>query len=203
MSELHKKLVNVAAKVQYIQKKGWNSNQSYNYAQESDISRIISPALSNEGIALTTSVIDRQVSTYQNKKGNNFFLVTVKVEINFIDSETGEKVTIIGIGDGTDSGDKAIYKAITGAVKYVLMKTFLISTGDDPECDNKCDNYENIPEEKITSSQELEIKSLLEKEGLELDPVVSFFKIEQLSNLPSKLYDTAIDKIKNRNKDAK
>jgi hypothetical protein len=28
-----------------------------------------------------------------------------------------------------------VYKAITGAVKYIFMKTFQISTGDDPEKD--------------------------------------------------------------------
>lgn len=38
-----------------------------------------------------------------------------------------------GFGFGEDSGDKAIYKAITGAIKYFGSENFLVSTGDDPE----------------------------------------------------------------------
>src|SRR4029079_18402967 len=32
-------------------------------------------------------------------------------------------------GYGDDAGDKGVYKALTGAEKYLLMKTFLVSTG--------------------------------------------------------------------------
>jgi hypothetical protein len=39
------------------------------------------------------------------------------------------------VGEGQDAGDKAVYKAMTGALKYCLLKTFLIPTGDDPERD--------------------------------------------------------------------
>lgn len=42
-------------------------------------------------------------------------------------------------GYGDDAGDKGIYKALTGAVKYALMKQFLVSTGDDPEGDTSTD----------------------------------------------------------------
>ena len=40
------------------------------------------------------------------------------------------------IGTGADSGDKAPYKATTGAIKYALLTAFLIPTGDDPENDS-------------------------------------------------------------------
>ena len=43
------------------------------------------------------------------------------------------------MGAGDDGADKGLYKAYTGAVKYFLMKTFLIPTGDDPEADTKAD----------------------------------------------------------------
>jgi hypothetical protein len=38
-----------------------------------------------------------------------------------------------GVGTGEDNSDKGTYKGITGGLKYILMKTFLIYTGDDPE----------------------------------------------------------------------
>ena len=48
-----------------------------------------------------------------------------------------DKITAVGCGNdrarnGT-VGDKGVYKAITGANKYLLFKLFQIETGDDPE----------------------------------------------------------------------
>lgn len=60
------------------------------------------------------------------------------------------------IGEGMDTGDKAIYKAITGAQKYVLMKTFLIPTGDDPE-------LEELPQKPQPQSKKITIEQLLER----------------------------------------
>src|SRR5574340_328981 len=46
-----------------------------------------------------------------------------------------DKIEFLVIGEGQDRGDKATYKAMTGATKYALLKLFLIPTGDDPEKD--------------------------------------------------------------------
>ena len=64
-------------------------------------------------------------------------VATLVVEFTFIDAETGETESFTVVGEGQDSGDKAVYKALTGATKYALMKTFLIPTGDDPERDEE------------------------------------------------------------------
>lgn len=44
-------------------------------------------------------------------------------------------MSIVGLGSGQDSGDKAIMKAQTAAIKYAYLLSFAISTGDDPEND--------------------------------------------------------------------
>ena len=51
-----------------------------------------------------------------------------------------------------DTGDKWVYKAITGAVKYIFMKTFQISTGDDPEKDEV---KERKPKETETEKKDV------------------------------------------------
>jgi hypothetical protein len=51
-----------------------------------------------------------------------------------VDGESGESLIVEAVGAGTDQpGDKAFYKAQTGAKKYALTQAFLIATGDDPE----------------------------------------------------------------------
>ena len=50
----------------------------------------------------------------------------------FTDVDTGEEITAKVAGEGLDPGDKAPYKAMTGALKYALLQSFLLATGDDP-----------------------------------------------------------------------
>ena len=59
----------------------------------------------------------------------------VKILFELYDVETGycEKTTVYG--EGIDKGDKALYKAFTGALKSYLANTFLIATGNEPEND--------------------------------------------------------------------
>jgi hypothetical protein len=59
--------------------------------------------------------------------------VAVTTLHTFRDAASGEMVELKGAGVGWDTGDKGVYKAITGATKYVLMKNFLISDEQDPE----------------------------------------------------------------------
>jgi hypothetical protein len=56
--------------------------------------------------------------------------------------EEGNFLSFRAAGSGNDKnskgvGDKGIYKALTGASKYALLKTFMMETGDDPEVPNQ------------------------------------------------------------------
>ena len=51
----------------------------------------------------------------------------------FMDADTAEEISVKVAGEGLDPGDKAPYKAMTGALKYALLQSFLLATGDDPE----------------------------------------------------------------------
>ncbi len=64
-------------------------------------------------------------------------ITTLEMAFAIIDAETGTTIERPWIGTGQDKGDKGADKAYTGAVKYFLMKTFMIPTGDDPENDTK------------------------------------------------------------------
>jgi hypothetical protein len=72
------------------------------------------------------------ISDIQTKTGIDK-LVEVELEYAFFDVESGESLKGHFTGHGSDRSDKALYKAITGAIKYILTTTFLIPTGDDPE----------------------------------------------------------------------
>lgn len=126
--------------VKYIEKRGYNKFHRYNYATESDVSEKVREVLVEQNVMMLPDIIEHATREHVNQKGNIEYIATVKVKFTFIDGETGEELSIHSIGEGQDAGDKAVYKAITGATKYALMKAFMIPTGDDPEADVGVDN---------------------------------------------------------------
>lgn len=66
------------------------------------------------------------------KKLSNF--IRVQTVYRFVNVDAPDEfVDVISWGDGIDTGDKAVGKAMTYSDKYALMKAYKISTGDDPD----------------------------------------------------------------------
>ncbi len=71
---------------------------------------------------------------FRGKDGKEGILRRPVCEFTLWDIDTGEGLTSRVPGEAMDwGGDKAIWKAYTGAEKYFLMKPFLIPTCDDPD----------------------------------------------------------------------
>lgn len=136
-AKLYGKISAVTAAVSRIPKNGVNTFHNYKYATESDITDGLRELLATHGLAfLPPSVLswERDEVAENPKTGPR---TRVEVQFGLACCESGETFQAIVWGEGQDSGDKGFYKAYTGAVKYFLMKTFLIATGDDPEQESK------------------------------------------------------------------
>lgn len=144
---LYRKIAAVTAAVSRIPKNGENTFHRYKYATESDITDGLRALLEEHGLAfLPPSVIswERSETTKKNgERGDD--LTRVQLQFGLACADTGEVFTAMFWGEGQDSGDKGFYKAYTGAVKYFLMKTFLIATGDDPEQRNEQQTQQQRP----------------------------------------------------------
>lgn len=159
---LYEKLSLAMKSCSYIEKTGENTFHGYSYVTSSDVLERVNDALTSVGLitAVTPTLLDlREVQT---AKGNIDKHATISVTISIIDVETGESVQISGIGSGQDSGDKAIMKAETAAIKYAYMLSFCIATGDDPEADNTTDlntqdisSKESITRQTVRSNQRM------------------------------------------------
>jgi len=115
--------------VGYVQKAGVNDFQNYKYATEADAIKSIRPAMLKHGLCMIPSV----ESVHQDQHGNTNVIMLYRIF-----DEEGNYLSFRAAGSGNDRnkngiGDKGIYKALTGASKYALLKTFLMETGDDPE----------------------------------------------------------------------
>ena len=135
------KLVNIMAEVSHVAKNGTNDFHHYKYATASDVLEKVNEMLCKYGIASLAQAKLISMENVVNAKGNQEHLATVMVSIKLVDTESGESVIISGLGNGQDSGDKAVMKANTAAIKYAYLMTFNISTGDDPEADRRTDEF--------------------------------------------------------------
>jgi hypothetical protein len=138
-SSLVKKLAKIMAETRWVEKKGRNSFFNYDYARETDILDAVRSKLAENGVFVFTSVeaMEMKETGKRTRDGSPVNMVTVRTKHVFRDAETGETAEVFGTGCGEDAGDKAVYKAITGAMKYFISKNFLLSTGDDPEKDSE------------------------------------------------------------------
>lgn len=153
MKNILTKLNKVMSEVGYIQKDKKNSLQNYTYLSEAGIKEKIQPLLVKNGIVFSVSMqrADTVVSG-TTKSGATTFRTDIELKYRFMDCESGEILEGIVMGSGSDTGDKGVYKAITGAIKYALTSTFLVPTGDDAEIDHH--ETENVSRETKAATVE-------------------------------------------------
>lgn len=127
------KLAAVMGEVDWVPKDGVNQFHKYSYATEAGIVNAVRGSLAKHGVMIVPSVKSTEWVAVQTSAGKNERLCRLVVHYRILDSESADVIELDMLGEGQDSGDKAFYKAMTGATKYALLKLFLIPTGDDPE----------------------------------------------------------------------
>ena len=126
LAPLYMKMAAVMGHLERLPKRGVNKHFGYPYVTDSDVLDAVRKAMAEERVAFFVSM-DATATT---PKGSSVLL-----SLTFADGDTGAAKTIRWEGEAHDSQDKGINKAVTAAVKYCLLKTFLMSTGDDSDPD--------------------------------------------------------------------
>jgi hypothetical protein len=116
---------------------GTNKHFKYDYWTLDQISGFFRNRFADLGLTLTTDVESFDIREHPTKEGRSQ-LTTLLVLFTITDSDTGEQISGHGIGQGDDPGDKGANKAMSGALKYWLLKTFLVG-GEDAEADDRTD----------------------------------------------------------------
>lgn len=152
-SMLTKKMSEVLGEVGWVPKNGYNDHHRYKFVREADLMDAIREKLAVRGVMAYTSTIEANVRSFE-ANGKIRVEATVKMEHLYVDSDSGEERLMTSFGHSLDTGDKALYKAITGAEKYHVMKLFMVSSGDDPENANPAgDGATSPPKSSIPPKQ--------------------------------------------------
>jgi hypothetical protein len=112
----------------------------------------IKPVLDKQKLILTASVVEGDCKI--EFQSNGFYSVAnCKVETTLTDSETGESISNASFGFATDkNGDKALFKAITGARKYGVSCLFNLQwDADEPEVDTP--DLNDVPKKAVSKVQ--------------------------------------------------
>lgn len=138
---VYKKLGEILKESLRVAKNGNNDFHKYKYATEADILEVGREAFTAHNLVYTVN--QKSVSN------PNETLTRVELEITLVDLDSGEHLLLSAFGEGQDKGDKGIYKAVTGAIKYFLTKNLMISTNDDPENENEARTYPKAKAAKV------------------------------------------------------
>ncbi len=112
---------------------------SYKAVGEADVLAAVKPAEAKYRVysfPVKRSVIESGTVDSVNANGEVKKQLFERIEVvyRFVNMDDPEDfVDIVSYGDGIDSQDKSVGKAMTYADKYALMKAYKIITGDDPD----------------------------------------------------------------------
>ena len=120
----------------------------------------------------------------------NSLYMRVETIYRFVNVDKPEEfIDIKSYGDGIDTGDKATGKAMTYADKYALMKSYKISTGDDPDQDG---SPENGYDKEINYRDEL--VAYCSSNGINMSDIAKEYKLNTKSS--NNDFKKALDGIK-------
>jgi hypothetical protein len=135
MGKIAGALIALQAEVRAIELTGHNDYSDYNYMKEEELIFALRPLLEANKLAFLKSLASVEDTAYKPAKGYGTRVVLCGMLIH----ESGEWIKFYSAGDGQDVADKGVYKALTGASKYLMAKAFGFPTGDDPEGDTETD----------------------------------------------------------------
>lgn len=136
-------------------KDGTNSFQEYKYISGDQYKRNLNEALLEVGLDFMFEVNESKVYTIS-EIGGKQNMTEIIGQCELIDPETGLSRIYNVIGQGADAGDKGIYKAQTGALKYFISTNFLVGESDDAEADTQEEKV--VKPHYVAPSKRAEIK---------------------------------------------
>jgi hypothetical protein len=129
------KLKEVADAIPFVEKRGRNDHHHYDFVQAVDVVRDVRAHLLARSVVVIPGTVPGSVRQHT-ETGGKAFVTTVDLIYRFVDTETAAEVVVPWTGAGSDTGgDKGLYKAYTGGLKYALLSLFLLPTSNDPEND--------------------------------------------------------------------
>lgn len=183
-----------------------NEYDNYEYFSEAQYKELFTELFSQEGLEWTPS--EYQVVEFKGTDKQPFGR-RVTMMYHLQDIETGYSEVTYHSGEAIDKGDKALYKAKTGALKGYFASTFLVATKDDPEREEEKPAHKKPTNQKpvqkkiikgtISPVQDKTIRALFKDNKKELSTIMKSFKKVKIEELTREEASEIIKNKKERN----
>lgn len=187
---IYERLLLISTELQTVAKNlevSMGKNGKYKAVGEADVLRAVKPLELKHRVysyPIEREIIESGTLESLDYNGNvkKQLFERIRVVYRFINIDKPEEfIDITSYGDGIDSGDKSVGKAMTYADKYALLKAYKMVTGDDPD-------QEASNDLKSASTQKAPLSQTLldecEKLQINLENVAKYLKksINELTN---------------------
>ncbi|MFJ5294522.1 ERF family protein [Streptomyces sp. NPDC088348] len=117
---VHELMSRVMRSVRNLGKDGFNDHQKYKFRGVDGAIGALAQPLRDHGVFMTPEVLDCETEVRGKMNA-----VRMRVAFHFY-GPAGDRVTAITMGEASDVADKASNKAMSAALKYALIHTFMI-----------------------------------------------------------------------------
>lgn len=150
---VYEALAQVSGAIGAIAKNLKNEAGGYGARSIDDVLNAVHTPLTDAGVVIMPEVLEADYATVQvGRNQTTMRQATLRVRYTFY-GPRGDSVTAIGAGEAIDSADKATNKALSSALKYVLLHAFTIPlVGDDNDADRE--HHERSPRSTVTPAPE-------------------------------------------------
>lgn len=187
-----------------ISKSSKNQSQGFMYRGIDAVMNALQPALIKNKVFVVPEVMEQTREERTNAKGTTLIYSIAKIKYHFY-AEDGSSVEAVVIGEGMDSGDKSMNKAMSIAFKYACFQVLCIPTEEmvdpDAECHELAKKASNSNEKApvlkfITPEHKAAILAELNRTGIEKEVLLQTAKAKTIDDIPDSLYSSLIAKFK-------
>lgn len=212
---IYERISKVMQDVEYLAKDDNVStgNSSYKAISEEKVTSAIRNSLIKNGIVIIPIYQHhaRQDEIVKDKYGNEKTsrLTTVDVTYKIQNIEDKEDyIEAVSSGTGVDTQDKGVGKAMTYAYKYLLLRTFAIPTGEDPDkiaSDVYSQQFEEQPKDNLLTKSEADsLHKVLLNTGLTEEKIIETlqkgYKVNSTAELHKSQYAEILRKLNKSDK---
>lgn len=198
MANIYQKINEVMKNIEYLTKddKVEFGTTKYKAISEEKVTTAVREQLVKQGIVIipVKQESENKELIRTEKSVNMLTSVHVKYRIQNID-DINDFIEVESNGTGVDTQDKGVGKAMTYAYKYMLLRTFAIPTGEDPDKISSAETDKKVETEvnnaKINKTKLNALNSSIENHkiaDIEVEKVLKKYKYSSTSEIQNKDY---------------
>lgn len=170
-----------------------NQTQGFKYRGVEDVMNARHPALVEHGVFPVPNVMECRREERKTAKGTNLIYSLCKVSYTFY-AVDGSNVEVTVYGEGMDSGDKSVNKALSAAYKYACFQIFCIPTEEMKDPDKES---HEVKDRKINEEEKKNLRQAAERTGMNLEVAIKKRNGKSIDDVPVSVYTQWMIKLAN------